>query len=53
MLVKKTFPQRVACVHCNGGCRAKKREDGSDMCHYGCTTHSTHSNWVVQHSPNH
>ena len=37
MLVKKTFPQRVACVHCNGGCRAKKREDGSDMCHYGFT----------------
>ena len=37
MIVKKKFPAKVACVHCNGGCRAKKSEEGYDLCTYGCT----------------
>lgn len=37
MTVKKKFPSRVACVHCNGGCRAGKSPEGYDLCVYGCT----------------
>lgn len=37
MIVKKKFPAKVACVHCNGGCRAKQSPEGYDLCHYGCT----------------
>ena len=37
MIVKKKFPSKVACVHCNGGCRAKQSPEGYDLCHYGCT----------------
>ena len=37
MIVKKKFPAKVACVHCNGGCRAKKSPEGYDLCTYGCT----------------
>ena len=37
MIVKKKFPAKVACVHCNGGCRAKQSPEGYDLCTYGCT----------------
>lgn len=37
MIVKKKFPERVACVHCNGGTRSKQSPDGYDLCAYGCT----------------
>ncbi|MDR0890173.1 MAG: 4Fe-4S binding protein [Oscillospiraceae bacterium] len=37
MIVKKKFPAKVACVHCNGGCRAKQSPEGYDLCKYGCT----------------
>ncbi len=37
MIVKKKFPAKVACVHCNGGCRAKQSPEGYDLCSYGCT----------------
>ena len=37
MIVKKKFPPKVACVHCNGGCRAKQSPEGYDLCSYGCT----------------
>lgn len=37
MIVKKKFPAKVACVHCNGGCRAKQSLEGYDLCSYGCT----------------
>ncbi len=37
MIVRKKFPQKVACVHCNGGIRAKQSEEGYDLCAYGCT----------------
>ena len=37
MIVKKKFPAKVACVHCNGGCRAKQSTEGYDLCTYGCT----------------
>lgn len=36
MIVKKTFPSKVACVHCNGGCRSKQSPEGYDLCTYGC-----------------
>ena len=35
MIVKKKFPSKVACVHCNGGCRAKQSPEGYDLCSYG------------------
>ncbi|MGM9564182.1 MAG: 4Fe-4S binding protein [Faecousia sp.] len=37
MIVKKKFPAKVACVHCNGGCRSKQSPEGYDLCTYGCT----------------
>lgn len=37
MKVKKKFPSKVACVHCNGGCRVSKSPEGTDLCQYGCT----------------
>ena len=37
MVVKKKFPSKVACVHCNGGCHAKKSPEGYELCTYGCT----------------
>ena len=37
MKVRKKFPSKVACVHCNGGCRANQSPEGYDLCLYGCT----------------
>lgn len=37
MVVKKKFPSKVACVHCNGGCHAKESPEGYELCTYGCT----------------
>ena len=36
MKVRKKFPSKVACVHCNGGCRANQSPEGYDLCLYGC-----------------
>ena len=30
------FPTRTATVHCSGGCRAKRDENGGLLCAYGC-----------------
>ena len=37
MIVRKKFPAKVACVHCNGGSRANKSPEGYYLCDYGCT----------------
>ena len=37
MKVKKSFPSKVACVHCNGGCRANQSPEGYELCSYGRT----------------
>lgn len=36
MAIKWKFPARTATVHCSGGCRAKRDENGGLLCAYGC-----------------
>ena len=36
MAIKRKFPPKTATVHCSGGCRAKKNENGELLCAYGC-----------------
>ena len=36
MAIKRKFPARTATVHCSGGCRAKRDENGGLLCAYGC-----------------
>ena len=36
MGIKRKFPAKAATVHCSGGCRAKKDENGVLLCTYGC-----------------
>ena len=36
MAIKWKFPTRTATVHCSGGCRAKRDENGGLLCAYGC-----------------
>ena len=36
MAIRRKFPPRVATVHCSGGCRAKRDENGTLLCAYGC-----------------
>lgn len=36
MAIKRKFPARTATVHCSGGCRAKRDENGNLLCAYGC-----------------
>lgn len=36
MAIKRKFPTRTATVHCSGGCRAKRDENGGLLCAYGC-----------------
>ena len=36
MGIKRKFPAKTATVHCSGGCRAKRGEDGALLCTYGC-----------------
>lgn len=38
MAIKWKFPARTATVHCSGGCRAKRDENGGLLCAYGCVT---------------
>ena len=35
MAIKWKFPTRTATVHCSGGCRAKRDENGGLLCAYG------------------
>ena len=36
MAIKRKVPARTATVHCSGGCRAKRDENGGLLCAYGC-----------------
>ena len=36
MAIKRKFPAKTATVHCSGGCRAKRDENGGPLCDYGC-----------------
>ena len=36
MAIKRKFPAKTATVHCSGGCRAKRDENGGLLCDYGC-----------------
>ena len=36
MAIKWKFPARTATVHCSGGCRARRDENGGLLCAYGC-----------------
>ena len=36
MAIKRKSPARTATVHCSGGCRAKRDENGGLLCAYGC-----------------
>ena len=35
MAIKRKFPAKTATVHCSGGCRAKRDENGGLLCDYG------------------